>query len=67
MDIQIGNRYRNIKTKGIYAVLNIGLAAWDSGQSLIIYQRVDSNDKTVWIRSKKEFNEKFEEISNDEI
>ena len=67
MDIQVGKRYRNIKTKGIYVVLNIGLATWDSDQCLIVYQRMDCDDKTVWIRSRHEFDEKFEEVSNDAI
>jgi hypothetical protein len=68
MRIRIGNWYRNIKTKDVYVVLSIGLAAWDSRQCLIVYQRMGGNDKTVWIRSRTEFNEKFEEVSsNNEI
>jgi hypothetical protein len=67
VNIQVGKRYRNIKTKDVYVVLCIGLAAWDSEQSLIVYQRMDGNDKTVWIRSGTEFNEKFEEVSTNEI
>ena len=65
MKIQIGKRYRNIKTKSIYVILNIGLAAWDSNQRLIVYQRESGSDKTVWIRSKTEFYEKFEEAANE--
>jgi hypothetical protein len=68
MNIQVGKCYQNIKTKNVYAILGIGLAAWDSSQCLIVYQRADSDDKTVWIRSRTEFNEKFKEVSpNDKI
>jgi hypothetical protein len=67
INIQVEKRYRNIKTQDVYVVLNIGLAAWDSGQRLIIYQRAGGDDKTIWVRSGTEFNEKFEEVPNNEI
>ncbi len=67
IDIQVGKRYRNIKTRGVYLVLTTGLAAWDSEQCLVIYQRVDNDDQTVWVRSRNEFVEKFEEMSSNEI
>jgi hypothetical protein len=65
MEIQAGKLYRNNKTKGIYVVLHIGLAAWDSSQRLIVYQRADIDEEVIWIRSRKEFGEKFEEITNE--
>jgi len=65
LNIQIGKRYRNIKTQNIYTVINIGLASWDSDQCLIVYQQAEGRDSTIWIRSRTEFNEKFEEVKNE--
>jgi hypothetical protein len=67
MEIQVGKRYQNIKTRDIYIILNIGIAVWDLSQCLIVYQRTDGNDKAVWIRSRTEFDEKFKEVSDNEI
>jgi hypothetical protein len=60
MNIRVGKTYKNKKTQSVYVVLHIGRAAWDLGQRLIIYQQMDS--KLVWVRSKNEFQEKFEEL-----
>jgi hypothetical protein len=59
-EAKIGGRYRNIKTDMVYIVLYNARASWDSDQSLVVYQREDKDaGDQVWVRSLKEFNEKF--------
>jgi len=61
VSIQAGKHYRNIKTQNIYVVLHVAKAAWDNSQVLIVYRQLLS-DEHIWIRSRTEFYEKFEEV-----
>jgi hypothetical protein len=62
-----GKKYRNIKTKDIYEVLNIGFAAWDNEQHLVVYKEAGVHWSLTWVRSLNEFKGKFEEVENDSI
>jgi hypothetical protein len=60
-EAKTGGRYINKKNGIIYIVLHNALAAWDSYQNLVIYQREDKDAvDQIWVRSLTEFNEKFE-------
>lgn len=61
MNIIVGAKYTNKKTHHYYVVLDIALAAWDSSETLVVYREVGRDYPTVWVRSKTEFLEKFEE------
>jgi hypothetical protein len=60
-EAKIGGRYTSKKNGRIYIVLHNALAAWDSYQNLVVYQREDKDAvDQIWVRSLTEFNEKFE-------
>ncbi|GHU51030.1 hypothetical protein FACS1894200_10860 [Spirochaetia bacterium] len=58
--VKAGGRYRNIKTGNVYMAVANAQASWDVNEELVVYQREDGEDETVWVRSLTEFNEKFE-------
>jgi hypothetical protein len=62
-EVKVGSRYLNKKTGDIYIILHNALASWDSYQNLVVYQREDKDVvDQVWVRSRTEFNEKFESL-----
>jgi len=63
MNISPNHYYRNIKTNDLYEVLYIGLDVTDNkDQDMVVYQ--NPLLVTVYIRSIKEFEEKFIEDKN---
>jgi hypothetical protein len=62
-EVEIGGRYKNIKTGKAYIVLYTALASWDACQHLVVYQRADKDaGNPVWVRSLTEFYEKFKVV-----
>ena len=57
--IEIGKKYRNIKTGGVYEVLLISQNSEDPLELLVIYQK--ESDILPWSRSLNLFVVKFEE------
>jgi hypothetical protein len=64
--VEIGRTYINRKTNKRYKVLHLAYAAWDSDQKLVVYiEWLDGKMiGTPWVRSLKEYKEKFTKDSH---